>query len=160
MCGPKFCSMKISQEVRDAARGSNDALSSAEIRAAMAKNAVEFRQGGGDLISLQERPAMSARNTRAKFGRWQPGLERRGQTGIDARMPALDGRGVRTLLLQNSVRGRIDDHLFCGEEVVDVVIGGQSAHERARAVIAVEFCAVARIALRVVGARIVVVMHR
>ena len=27
MCGPKFCSMKISQEVRDAARGSNDTLS-------------------------------------------------------------------------------------------------------------------------------------
>src|SRR5271156_3438799 len=26
MCGPKFCSMKISQEARDAARGSNDTL--------------------------------------------------------------------------------------------------------------------------------------
>ncbi|MGH6992884.1 MAG: phosphomethylpyrimidine synthase ThiC, partial [Caulobacteraceae bacterium] len=31
MCGPKFCSMKISQEVRDAARGSNDSMSTAEI---------------------------------------------------------------------------------------------------------------------------------
>jgi phosphomethylpyrimidine synthase len=49
MCGPKFCSMKISQEVRDAARGTNDSLSSAEIRAAMAKKAEEFKQGGGEI---------------------------------------------------------------------------------------------------------------
>ncbi|MBV9692711.1 MAG: phosphomethylpyrimidine synthase ThiC [Alphaproteobacteria bacterium] len=49
MCGPKFCSMKISQEVRDAARGQNDTLSSADIRAAMAKKAEEFRQGGGEI---------------------------------------------------------------------------------------------------------------
>jgi phosphomethylpyrimidine synthase len=49
MCGPKFCSMKISQEVRDAARGQNDTLSTAEIRAAMAKKAEEFRQGGGEI---------------------------------------------------------------------------------------------------------------
>jgi phosphomethylpyrimidine synthase len=49
MCGPKFCSMKISQEVRDAARGSNDSLSTAEIRAAMAKKAEEFRQLGSEL---------------------------------------------------------------------------------------------------------------
>src|SRR5580700_4908360 len=49
MCGPKFCSMKISQEVRDAARGSNDTLSTAEIRAAMAKKAEEFRDGGGEI---------------------------------------------------------------------------------------------------------------
>ncbi|MEI9992271.1 MAG: phosphomethylpyrimidine synthase ThiC [Rhizomicrobium sp.] len=49
MCGPKFCSMKISQEVRDAARGTNDSLSTAEIRAAMAKKAAEFKQGGGEI---------------------------------------------------------------------------------------------------------------
>ena len=49
MCGPKFCSMKISQEVRDAARGSNDSMSTAEIRAAMAKKADEFKQGGGEI---------------------------------------------------------------------------------------------------------------
>jgi len=56
MCGPKFCSMKISQEVRDAARGQNDigqgvngGLSTAEIRAAMAKKAEEFKQGGGEI---------------------------------------------------------------------------------------------------------------
>jgi phosphomethylpyrimidine synthase len=41
--------MKISQEVRDAARGSNDTLSSADIRAAMAKKAEEFKQGGGEI---------------------------------------------------------------------------------------------------------------
>ena len=49
MCGPKFCSMKISQEVRDAAKGTNDTLSTAEIRAAMAKKSDEFKQGGGEI---------------------------------------------------------------------------------------------------------------
>ena len=49
MCGPKFCSMKISQEVRDSARGKNDSLSTAEIRAAMAKKAEEFKQSGGEI---------------------------------------------------------------------------------------------------------------
>jgi phosphomethylpyrimidine synthase len=49
MCGPKFCSMKISQEVRDAAKGNNDTLSTAEIRAAMAKKSEEFKQGGGEI---------------------------------------------------------------------------------------------------------------
>jgi len=49
MCGPKFCSMKISQEVRDAARGNNDSMSTTEIRAAMAKKAEEFRDGGGEI---------------------------------------------------------------------------------------------------------------
>jgi phosphomethylpyrimidine synthase len=49
MCGPKFCSMKISQEVRDAAKGQNDTLSTAEIRAAMAKKAEEFKEHGGEI---------------------------------------------------------------------------------------------------------------
>jgi phosphomethylpyrimidine synthase len=49
MCGPKFCSMKISQEVRDVARGQNDSLSTAEIRAAMAKKAKEFKESGGEI---------------------------------------------------------------------------------------------------------------
>jgi phosphomethylpyrimidine synthase len=49
MCGPKFCSMKISQEVRDAAKGTNDTLSSAQIRAAMAKKSEEFREQGGEI---------------------------------------------------------------------------------------------------------------
>ena len=41
--------MKISQEVRDAARGQNDVLSTAEIRAAMAKKSEEFRQSGSEI---------------------------------------------------------------------------------------------------------------
>jgi len=49
MCGPKFCSMKISQEVRDAARGQNDGLSTAEIRAAMEKKSREFREHGSEI---------------------------------------------------------------------------------------------------------------
>ncbi|MDE2075116.1 MAG: phosphomethylpyrimidine synthase ThiC [Alphaproteobacteria bacterium] len=54
MCGPKFCSMKISQEVRDAAKGRNDwgtadGLSTAEIRAAMARKAEEFKDHGGEI---------------------------------------------------------------------------------------------------------------
>src|ERR1043166_9461963 len=63
MCGPKFCSMKISQEVRDAAKGTNDTgqgtgengsasqtgLTTAEIRAALVKKAEEFKQGGGEI---------------------------------------------------------------------------------------------------------------
>jgi phosphomethylpyrimidine synthase len=55
--------MKISQEVRDAAKGKNDAnfgdtLSTAEIRAAMAKKSEEFKQSGGE-IYLQQ-PAADA----------------------------------------------------------------------------------------------------
>jgi len=43
--------MKISQEVRDAARGTNDSMSTAEIRAAMAKKADEFKRSGGEILS-------------------------------------------------------------------------------------------------------------
>jgi len=48
MCGPKFCSMKISQDIRDAAKAQNDAgasLSAAE--AGMAEMSAKFRAGGG-----------------------------------------------------------------------------------------------------------------
>jgi len=48
MCGPKFCSMKISQDIRDAARGQNDAGASlAESEAGMAEMSAKFRAGGG-----------------------------------------------------------------------------------------------------------------
>jgi len=45
MCGPKFCSMRISQDVRDyaAAHGLDD---TAALEAGMHEKAVEFRQGG------------------------------------------------------------------------------------------------------------------
>jgi phosphomethylpyrimidine synthase len=49
MCGPKFCSMKISKEVQDAARAKNDTLSSAEIRAAMEKKSEEFKAHGSEI---------------------------------------------------------------------------------------------------------------
>jgi phosphomethylpyrimidine synthase len=44
MCGPKFCSMKISQDIRDAARAQN------EVDAGMAEMAQKFREGGGEIL--------------------------------------------------------------------------------------------------------------
>ncbi|HEY3814837.1 MAG TPA: phosphomethylpyrimidine synthase ThiC [Caulobacteraceae bacterium] len=45
MCGPKFCSMKISQEVRDFAA----AMAPNEVDAGMAEMAEKFREGGGQI---------------------------------------------------------------------------------------------------------------
>ncbi|WP_292069648.1 phosphomethylpyrimidine synthase ThiC [Brevundimonas sp. UBA7534] len=48
MCGPKFCSMKISQDIRDAAAAQNDAGGSlADAEAGMAEMSAKFRAGGG-----------------------------------------------------------------------------------------------------------------
>jgi phosphomethylpyrimidine synthase len=44
MCGPKFCSMKISQDIREAARQQN------EVDAGMAQMAAKFRDGGGEIL--------------------------------------------------------------------------------------------------------------
>jgi phosphomethylpyrimidine synthase len=44
MCGPKFCSMKISQDIREAARAQN------EVEAGMAEMAQKFREGGGEIL--------------------------------------------------------------------------------------------------------------
>src|SRR5262249_9295459 len=44
MCGPKFCSMKISQEIRDSARGQNDVRD-----AGMKEMAEKFREMGGEI---------------------------------------------------------------------------------------------------------------
>ena len=56
MCGPKFCSMKISQEIREAAAGQNDVGATAEAsgsrseaEAGMAAMSERFREGGGRL---------------------------------------------------------------------------------------------------------------
>jgi len=46
MCGPKFCSMKISQDIRDAARAQNDVEQNAVADAGMAQMAEKFRQVG------------------------------------------------------------------------------------------------------------------
>jgi phosphomethylpyrimidine synthase len=42
MCGPKFCSMKITQDVRDAAKLE-------EAAAGMAEKSAEFREKGGEV---------------------------------------------------------------------------------------------------------------
>ena len=59
MCGPKFCSMKISQDIRDAAKGQNDGgqslgldkltVDAREIEKAMAQKAEEFRDKGSEI---------------------------------------------------------------------------------------------------------------
>jgi phosphomethylpyrimidine synthase len=48
MCGPKFCSMKISQDIRDAAAAQNDAGGSLA-EAGMREMAEKFREGGGEI---------------------------------------------------------------------------------------------------------------
>jgi phosphomethylpyrimidine synthase len=42
MCGPKFCSMKITEEVRELAARQ-------EAAAGMAQKSAEFAQGGGEI---------------------------------------------------------------------------------------------------------------
>jgi phosphomethylpyrimidine synthase len=49
MCGPKFCSMKISQEVRAFAQRDAAAKPVIEIRQALDGKAEEFRAQGGEL---------------------------------------------------------------------------------------------------------------
>jgi phosphomethylpyrimidine synthase len=44
MCGPKFCSMKISQDIRDAARAQN------EVDTGMAEMSKKFRETGGEIL--------------------------------------------------------------------------------------------------------------
>ncbi len=49
MCGPKFCSMKISQEIRDTARGQNDVAVTTSAEAGMAEMSEKFRELGGEI---------------------------------------------------------------------------------------------------------------
>ena len=49
MCGPKFCSMKISQEVRDAARQQNDVAGPKDISQGMSEMAERFKKEGGEI---------------------------------------------------------------------------------------------------------------
>ena len=48
MCGPKFCSMKITQEIRDYAAKQNATPETAR-QTAMAEKAIEFRKKGGEI---------------------------------------------------------------------------------------------------------------
>jgi phosphomethylpyrimidine synthase len=53
MCGPKFCSMKITQDVRDYAEGLSDnekaALYPAEAERGMKEMSEKFKQMGGEV---------------------------------------------------------------------------------------------------------------
>lgn len=49
MCGPKFCSMRISQDVRDFARDHSEVSTEAEIQAGLEEKAREFKDKGGEL---------------------------------------------------------------------------------------------------------------
>ena len=51
MCGPKFCSMKISQEIRDAAGVQEDHIRMIDVEAEMAEKAREFRANGSEIYS-------------------------------------------------------------------------------------------------------------
>ncbi|CAN7436402.1 phosphomethylpyrimidine synthase ThiC [Phenylobacterium sp. LjRoot219] len=54
MCGPKFCSMKISQDIRDAARSQNDvaenAAAQSDLDANLDEMARKFRESGGEIL--------------------------------------------------------------------------------------------------------------
>ncbi|WP_296175830.1 phosphomethylpyrimidine synthase ThiC [uncultured Brevundimonas sp.] len=57
MCGPKFCSMKISQDIRDAAKAQNDAGGSLETaEAGMAEMSAKFRAGGEIYLRADIKP--------------------------------------------------------------------------------------------------------
>ncbi|CAN5208243.1 phosphomethylpyrimidine synthase ThiC [soil metagenome] len=49
MCGPKFCSMKLSHEIRETARGQNDVAITTSAEAGMAEMSERFREGGGEI---------------------------------------------------------------------------------------------------------------
>lgn len=49
MCGPKFCSMKISQEIRDAAGKAHDTVQMVDVEAELAAKAQEFRESGSEI---------------------------------------------------------------------------------------------------------------
>lgn len=50
MCGPKFCSMKISQDIRDAARSQNDVAAQTDLDANLDEMARKFRESGGEIL--------------------------------------------------------------------------------------------------------------
>ena len=49
MCGPQFCSMKISQDVRDAAQAAEQGLAAQAAEQGMAAKAAEFQESGGEI---------------------------------------------------------------------------------------------------------------
>lgn len=57
MCGPKFCSMKITQDVRDYA------AAQAAAEAGMAQKSAEFRERGGEVYLPVQEVAAEAEET-------------------------------------------------------------------------------------------------
>jgi phosphomethylpyrimidine synthase len=53
MCGPHFCSMKITQDVRDYAEAIGIADASAALAAGMEEKAAEFKEAGGELYRAE-----------------------------------------------------------------------------------------------------------
>lgn len=51
MCGPKFCSMKISQEIREAAGVTEESVKLVDVEAELAEKAREFREGGSEIYA-------------------------------------------------------------------------------------------------------------
>ena len=49
MCGPKFCSMKITQEVRDYAAREGIAAETVALAQGLREKAEEFKKGGGEI---------------------------------------------------------------------------------------------------------------
>jgi phosphomethylpyrimidine synthase len=63
MCGPKFCSMKISQDIRDAAQLQNEVLDPAAAEKGMAEMSEKFRAGGAEIavpLTPGAKPAIPA----------------------------------------------------------------------------------------------------
>jgi phosphomethylpyrimidine synthase len=54
MCGPKFCSMRISAELQEGAKAMRDAAAAADADEGMAQKAEEFREKGGEIYLEQE----------------------------------------------------------------------------------------------------------
>ena len=54
MCGPKFCSMQITQEIRDEFGSARSPNFSAEAEEGMAEKAAEFREKGGEIYLREE----------------------------------------------------------------------------------------------------------
>jgi len=56
MCGPKFCSMKITEEVRQMARDQDQAAQAVDVEAGLAAKAAEFREGGQKIYASGDDP--------------------------------------------------------------------------------------------------------
>jgi phosphomethylpyrimidine synthase len=56
MCGPKFCSMKITEEVRQMAKQQDEAAQGIDIEAGLAAKAAEFREGGQKIYAGGDDP--------------------------------------------------------------------------------------------------------